>query len=96
MSCKPRNNGTGIAVNAGMITPETEAEASAEAASRPLEEALDDRIRSITDWLREAAPDIGDEQRHLDEGGAEAAYWHYGYLMALRDVRRLLSGPRSH
>ena len=26
------------------------------------------------------------EQRHLDEGSAERAYWHAGYAQALRDV----------
>ena len=26
------------------------------------------------------------EQKHLDKGVPERAYWHYGYGMALRDV----------
>lgn len=29
------------------------------------------------------------EQRHLDPGTVECAYWHHGYLMALRDVLNL-------
>jgi hypothetical protein len=30
------------------------------------------------------------EQRHCEEGTPERAYWHHGYLMALRDVLRIL------
>jgi hypothetical protein len=29
------------------------------------------------------------EQRHLDPGTIERAYWHHGYLAALRDVLAL-------
>lgn len=58
--------------------------------ARTLAEALADRVDGLTDWLRENAPNIDEEQKHLDEGSVETAYWHYGYLMALRDVSRLL------
>ena len=54
-----------------------------------VDEAIDRRIASLTEWLEEHAPEI-DKQRHLDEGSRERAYWHYGYLMALRDLRDLL------
>jgi hypothetical protein len=46
------------------------------------------RIAELTDWLQENAPTIMDDQKHLDAGTAEQAYWHYGYLMALRDMRK--------
>lgn len=37
-----------------------------------------------------------EEQRHLDAGTRERAYWHHGYLMALRDViARLGIGGRD-
>ena len=53
------------------------------------------RIRSRADstkaMLRDASPQIFKEQRHLDEGSAERAYWHYGYLSALQDVLKLMS-----
>jgi hypothetical protein len=59
-----------------------------------VDEAIDRRIAGLTEWLEENAPEIG-EQRHLDEGSRERAYWHYGYLIALRDLRDLLRGRRS-
>lgn len=45
-----------------------------------------ERIERLTEWLRENAPYIDAEQKHLDEGASERAYWHYGYLCALRDL----------
>ena len=57
---------------------------------RPLEEVVRERIDAISRWLAEHAPDCQREQRHLDEGTSERAYWHYGYLAALADVVRLL------
>lgn len=30
------------------------------------------------------------EQKHLDKGSIEEAYWNYGYYIALRDVLILL------
>ena len=57
-------------------------------------EALDkisQREQGIKDWLDENAPYIAGDQKHLDDGTVERAYWHYGYLVALRDVRSLLT-----
>jgi hypothetical protein len=54
---------------------------------RTLEETLGDRIRGLEKWLRENAPECVEEQRHLNQGTPERVYWHYGYLVALRDVR---------
>lgn len=51
---------------------------------------LQKRILRIEEWLTVNAPHCASEQRHLDEGSSERAYWHYGYLMALRDVRAAL------
>jgi hypothetical protein len=50
---------------------------------------LDERIESLTKWLCETssanfAPAQTDETRY------ERLAWHYGYLIALRDVRELL------
>lgn len=50
---------------------------------------IDRRIDDLTAWLKENAPDVFVEQRHLQEGTPERAYWHHGYLMALRDVTSL-------
>jgi hypothetical protein len=58
-----------------------------------VDQAIDRRIAGLTDWLEENAQGI-DQQQHLDEGSRERAYWHYGYLVALRDLRDLLCGRR--
>ena len=58
-------------------------------------EAIERRITTLTTWLRETAPECQEEQRHLDDGTPERAYWHYGYLVALRDLRALLNGQKS-
>jgi hypothetical protein len=49
------------------------------------------RELEIGEWLKTNAPTAGDEQKHLDEGSEARAYWHYGYMVALRDIRKLLS-----
>jgi hypothetical protein len=56
-----------------------------------LPRALETRISDLTEWLNQEAPYCFDHQRHLDAGTREQAYWHYGYLLALRDVRDLIS-----
>ena len=38
---------------------------------------------------------ILDEQRHLDRGTTECAYWHAGYYQALADVIALIAPARS-
>jgi hypothetical protein len=48
--------------------------------------ALSDKISGMTRWLAENAPYCAMLQKHLDEGTAERAYWHYGYLCALKDI----------
>lgn len=50
------------------------------------------RIDSLSKWIDSNAPQCRKEQKHLDEGSQERAYWHFGYLTALRDVLRLLTG----
>jgi hypothetical protein len=53
--------------------------------------ALEKRADDLSAWLRENAPESLTEQRHLDEGTQERAYWHYGYMVALRDVLKFLT-----
>lgn len=60
-----------------------------------LEEAVHDRIEGLSSWLRENAPECATDQTHLDEGAPERAYWHHGYLTALRDLEALLRGERK-
>ncbi len=49
------------------------------------------RAEGLKRWMKENAPACMAEQKHLDEGSAERAYWHYGYLSALRDILILMS-----
>jgi hypothetical protein len=53
--------------------------------------SLQNRARAIREWLCENAPECSTEQKHLEEGSRERAYWHHGYLMALQDMLRLIS-----
>ena len=64
--------------------------------ARPrLEALLEKRIAPLSRWLAQHAPYCGTEQAHLDEGTRERAYWHYGYVVALTDVRDVLRNDRT-
>jgi hypothetical protein len=54
--------------------------------------ALKNRANGLRDWLTENAPECFTEQKHLDEGTQERVYWHYGYMVALRDALRFMTG----
>jgi hypothetical protein len=58
--------------------------------NHPPESLIAERIEGLKTWLAEHCHQCEDEQRHLDEGTPERAYWHLGYLCALRDVVKLL------
>jgi hypothetical protein len=53
------------------------------------------RIAHLEQWIDENGDGCKETQGHLDEGTPERVYWHYGYLVALRDVTKFLSqrGP---
>lgn len=51
---------------------------------------LEERLKDIEGWITDNAPYVIADQKHLDANSPEQAYWHYGYLVALRDVLRLL------
>ena len=51
-----------------------------------LREALEKRRGTLTRFIEAEAPYIPNEQKHLDHGTPERAYWHYGYLMCVLDV----------
>ena len=57
---------------------------------RSLEDSLDERIEALARWLADNAPHLDKEQAHLDADTRERAYWHHGYLCALRDTREFL------
>ena len=53
-------------------------------------QSIQRRIDELAGWLDENGARCHAEQRHLDEGTDERLYWHYGYLVALRDMQKLL------
>ena len=55
-----------------------------------IHDALSERKAGLERWLKDNAPSCSTEQKHLDEGTQERAYWNYGYLSAINDVLRLL------
>ena len=48
------------------------------------------RIRKQREWLETHHPETFTEQKHTQEGTSERAYWHHGYMMALRDSLAML------
>jgi hypothetical protein len=54
-------------------------------------QATSQRVADLASWLAQNASYCEIEQKHLNEGAVEQAYWHYGYLSALRDVVSMLS-----
>jgi hypothetical protein len=55
--------------------------------------AVETRAKRLEKWLMQHAPECVTEQKHLDEGSQERRYWNYGYVVALRDVLRLMTEP---
>lgn len=61
------------------------------------ERAIRKRISDLESWLKMQGVDVKREQAHLDEGSRERLYWHYGYLVGLRDaVNALTSSEALH
>ena len=52
---------------------------------------VQDRIEALRGWLRANGRGCSVEQKHLNKGSQERIYWHYGYMVALRDVLHLLT-----
>jgi len=53
------------------------------------------RRDGIREWLDDEAPYAVEEQKHLDAGTPERAYWHHGYQAALNDVIDTLTSAES-
>jgi hypothetical protein len=49
-------------------------------------QAIADKANALDRWLSENVPYVETSQKHLDTGTIEQAYWHYGYVCALKDV----------
>jgi hypothetical protein len=56
---------------------------------------LEKRAGDLTEWLDSEAPYVEADQRHLNDETIERAYWHYGYLIAVNDILRLLKAKAS-
>ena len=57
--------------------------------------SIEKRVRDLREWLQKNAPASLTEQKHLDEGTQERAYWHYGYMVALKDILSFLTDSES-
>ena len=53
------------------------------------------RADELGRWLAENEARCLSEQAHLDADTRERAYWHYGYLIAIKDVLAML-GDHEH
>ncbi len=49
-------------------------------------QAISDKADALARWLTANAPSVEASQKHLEEGTIEQAYWHYGYVCAIRDI----------
>ena len=56
---------------------------------------INKRIKFLEGWLKNDYPEIFKEQKHLDEGTEERVYWHYGYLMGMKNVLDALKWNRT-
>ena len=50
------------------------------------------QVLALGQWLDDEAPYPKYDQRHLDPGTVEQAYWHLGYREAMMDVLALING----
>jgi N-methylhydantoinase A/oxoprolinase/acetone carboxylase beta subunit len=51
---------------------------------------LASRSKRMADALERDCRDQLSKQKHLDEGSSARAYWHAGYVAALRDALRMI------
>jgi hypothetical protein len=57
----------------------------------PSADAVQQRMHQIRSWLSTEGARHCQDQRHLDVGTPERAYWHLGYLAALTDTEHMLA-----
>lgn len=51
-----------------------------------LASALRARMEGMRAWMADEVPYAAADQQHLNADTPECAYWHYGYMSALKDV----------
>ena len=54
-----------------------------------------ERAAGMQQWLLKVAPQVFEEQKHLNEGTEARAYWHYGSFSALVDACQLLEQTKE-
>lgn len=52
-----------------------------------MKDAVQTRIDGIEEYLDSQPLNVKALQAHLELGSLESLYWHFGYLMALKDMR---------
>jgi hypothetical protein len=57
---------------------------------------IEHRCIELKEWISRRAPKCLTEQKHLQEGSPERAYWAHGYLAALVDVLGLFTRDAWH
>jgi hypothetical protein len=62
--------------------------------SEEIVEKIVERLEGMKKFVAENRESLR-EQKHLDEGSPERAYWHAGYASALTDILNLVSGTRK-
>ncbi len=58
-------------------------------------QAISDKADALARWLAENAPHCESSQKHLDQGTIEQAYWHYGYVCAIRDILAIVDSEST-
>ena len=54
-------------------------------------EKIYERIAKLDKWLAEQSVNVKKEQMHLTKDTRERLYWHYGYIIVLRDAMKAVS-----
>lgn len=57
---------------------------------REINDLIIKREATLKGWLFVNGHHCVEDQKHLDAGTEAQKYWHYGYLVALRDIRKKL------
>ena len=58
-------------------------------------EKLRCRMEELRKQLLSQHAEVFTDQKHTIEGSVERTYWHYGYMVALRDILRLIEGDAT-
>ena len=56
---------------------------------------LEDLLRERLNGIEQSSDLASRDQRHLDVGTDERAYWHHGYASALKDALRMIQSTHE-